>query len=78
LAAAFDATPASPNDYETLEDPLGLALAKTAASSSEMLSGSEKKDKKKKSKKKDKKDKSGSSASKSKKKSAGRDWDESD
>lgn len=78
LAAAFDATPASPNDYETLEDPLGLALAKTAASSSEMLSGSEKKDKKKKSKKKDNKKKSGSSASKSKKKSAGRDWDESD
>ena len=47
LAAAFDATP-SADEYEKVEDPLGLALARSATmSSSEMLSGSEGKKKKK-------------------------------
>ena len=80
LAAAFDATP-SADEYEKVEDPLGLALARSATmSSSEMLSGSEgKKKKKEKKAKKEKKEKKGEkSASKSKSGKSMRDWDESD
>ena len=90
LAAAFEGTSVSKDEYEKVEDPLGLTLARTASispsTSGGMLkstdSGSEKKSKKdKKSKdKKSKKDKekSGSSASKSKKKDWMKEWDESD
>ena len=79
LAAAFDATP-SADEYEKVEDPLGLALARSATmSSSEMLSGSEGKKKKEKKAKKEKKEKKGEkSASKSKSGKSMRDWDESD
>ena len=87
LAAAFNGTSASKDEYEKVEDPLGLALARTASISPSTSggalkladSGSEKKSSKKDKPKKEKKskkdkEKSGSSASKSKKK----DWDESD
>lgn len=82
LAAAFDSAP-SKDEYETVNDPLGLTLARSATmSSSEMLSGSEKKEKKKKERKekKEKKEKdkiAEKSASKSKS-SRKVDWDESD
>ena len=77
LAAAFDddATP-NKSEYEKVEDPLGLTLARSATmSSSEMLSGSEKKKKEKKVKKEKKEKKS---AKKSKKKDWLKEWDESD
>lgn len=80
LAAAFDSAP-SKDEYETVNDPLGLTLARSATmSSSELLSGSEKKEKKKEKEKKKKKEKEkGSEKSASKSKSSKRvDWDESD
>ena len=91
LAAAFNGTSASKDEYEKVEDPLGLALARTASISPSTSGGalkladsgsdkkSSKKDKSKKEKKSKKdKEKSGSSASKSKKKDWMKDWDESD
>lgn len=78
LTAAFDVD-AAPNkdEYEKVEDPLGLTLARSSTmSSSEMLSGSDKKKKKEKKDKKEKKEKK--SAKKSKKKDWLKEWDESD
>lgn len=78
LAAAFDAaSPPSQEDYETLEDPLGLTLARSA-SGVMASSESERKEKKKKEKKEKKKEKKSEKSSSKSKSSRRVDWDESD